>query len=145
MILDKNLQFSLGQSLAAAVGDIVSTNVLDTEAAQDEGIGEPIQFLWDIVTALTSAGAATVQFVVQSSPDNSTWTDQEMTQAYAYNAAAVQPGAQPIVLKMSPGLQRYVRTVVRVAGAATTGGTGSSFAVKDSQLYQFGKSGFTVV
>ena len=41
MYIDSQETFAEGQSVAAAAGDIVSTNVIDTGAAADVGIGEP--------------------------------------------------------------------------------------------------------
>lgn len=146
MILDKNLQFALAQSIVGGPGDIVSSNILDTQTAQDEGIGEShFKFVWDITTLITSAGAATIQFVVQTSADNSTWVDEAMSPAYAYNAAPVNALGQACIQSLEPGMKRYIRTVVRIGGAATTAGAVSSFAVLDAQAYQFGASGFSVL
>lgn len=145
MITDKNLQFATAQSIASAVGDIVSTNILDTQAAQDEGIGGGrFQFVWDITTVPTSAGAATIQFVIQTSADNSIWVDAALSPAYAYNAAPVNAVGQACVQNIEPGMRRYIRTVVRIGGATTTAGNVNSYAVLDTQRYQFGASGFFV-
>lgn len=145
MITDKNLQFASAQSIASAVGDVVSTNILDTQAAQDEGIGNGrFKFVWDITTIPTSAGAATIQFVIQTSADNSTWVDAALSPAYAYNAAPVNAVGQACVQSLEAGLRRYIRTAVRIGGATTTAGAVNSYAVLDAQRYQFGASGFFV-
>lgn len=142
---DSNLQFASAQSIVSGIGDVVSTNILDTLVAQDEGIGNSaFKFVWDITTIPTSAGAATIQFVIQTSADNSTWVDEALSPAYAYNAVPVNALGQACVQALEPGMKRYIRTVVRIGGAATTAGAVNSYAVLDAQKYQFGAIGYTV-
>lgn len=142
MILDSQTQFSAAQDLAAAaIGDTVSSNVLDTGAAQDEGIGEPMHLFVNTDLAVTSAGAATVQFVIQTSADNATWTDAAMTDAVA--KAALVAGYQRY-LKLPIGLQRYIRVVYRVGVAALTTGKFTAAMTKDIQKNVAYGSGFSV-
>lgn len=143
-MIDTSLVFSDQQSIAAATGDIVSQNVYDTGAAFDSSIGEDIQFAFYINTVPTSAGAATIQFVVQSSADNSTWTDEVLSPAFAYNAAPVNATGLAMTLELALGAKRYLRTVTRIGGAATTGGVASAYAGHDFPEIQYPASGFVV-
>jgi hypothetical protein len=146
MILDSQEVFSYAQSTAAfTVSDNAPTNTFDTGGVQDDGIGEELNVAFLVNTAFTSGGAATIQFVVQSSTDNATWTDLVASPVFAYNAAAVGAGKTPFVVRLPTPVKRYLRVCYRVAGAALTGGAVSSFLVKDPQLapIQSG-AGFTV-
>jgi hypothetical protein len=145
MIMDSQEVFSSSQSLAVGTGDTASTNILDTLGAQDDGIGEEINFCTLINTAMTSGGAATIQFVLSTSSDAATWTDLVASPVYAFNAAQVAAGKMPFVVRVPTQVKRYLRATFRVAGAAITGGAASAFLVKDPQLapIQSG-AGFTV-
>lgn len=96
MIIDSLSQFSDAQAVTAT-GDTVSTNIVDTLVDSDEGVGEGVHVVFTVPTTVTSAGAATVQFVVQTSADNSTWTDIGMTDAVA-KAALVAGYVRPLRL-----------------------------------------------
>ena len=143
-MIDTQLVFAQAQSIGAVVSDIVSTNVYDTGAAFDQSIGQGFQFAFFINTVPTSAGAATIQFVVQSSSDNATWTDDVLSPAYAYNAAPVNATGLAQSLEMGLGAKRYLRTVTRIGGATTTGGTASAYGGHDFPELQYPTSGFTV-
>jgi hypothetical protein len=142
MILDTMEQFAAAQSIAAAVGDIVSTNVYDTGAAMDVGAGEPMWLFAKTVAAVTSGGAATVQVVLQDSADNSSFADAMSGPVFALAAL----GANKVIAKqrLNTPLRRYLRVVFRIAGATTTGGTASAYLAKDVEALQYGASGFTV-
>jgi hypothetical protein len=146
-MLDQELMFSDGQSLAgAAIGDYPSTNTYDcggTNGQSDFGqVGENLWFNMVLGAAVTSGGAATVQGVIQSAPDNATWTDFEAGPVVSLaNAIA---GAVLLQITPNPGAQRYLRTIVRVAGAALTGGTVNSFGSEAIQRNVSRNSGFAV-
>ncbi|RUR69071.1 hypothetical protein EJP67_18595 [Variovorax guangxiensis] len=142
MILDTQEQFSAAQTVAAAVGDIVSTNVYDTGAAADSGAGEPVWLFAKLVAALTSGGAGTVQVVLQDSADNSSFADVLAGKAFTTTTGVAN--AELIKVRLPVGLRRYLRVVYRIAGATTTGGTASAYLTKDVQAQQYGASGFTV-
>ncbi|VVE77399.1 Bbp16 family capsid cement protein [Pandoraea sputorum] len=140
MILDTLLNFSAAQA-PTTVGDTASTNVVDTGAAHDEGIGENMFLLALINTAFTSGGAGTLQVVLQTSPDNSTWTDAEMSGALAL--ASLTAGTM-VRLRLPIGLQRYLRVAYRIGTAAMTAGAVSAYLVKDVDAVQYGAVGFSV-
>ena len=77
MLLDKQNMFSEAQTLVAAAGDVVSTNVIDLGVARNIGADShaPLDLLAQIVTTYAATGgASTVTLKVQTSPDNSSWT-----------------------------------------------------------------------
>lgn len=143
MILDSQEAFAEAQSVAAAAGDIVSTNVYDTGAAADSGAGELFYIYAKLVAAVTSGGAATLQVVLQDSADNSAWADVAiLTPALAL--AALTANKELARFRIPIGIRRYLRIVWRIATATTTGGTASAYIAKDLQAQQYGASGFSV-
>lgn len=140
MYFDTQELFADAQSVAAAVGDVVSTNVYDTGAAADDGIGERMYLYAKMNAALTSAGAATIQVVLQTSDSvGSGYTDALAGPAFALAAASAN--AVLARLAFPVGLKRYLRVVFRIGGAATTGGTATALLVKDVQANQATTSG----
>jgi len=144
MIMDTQEQFSVAQTIAAAAGDVVSTNYLDTGAAQDEGIGEVMQLMIRTVAAVTSGGAATVAFILQTDDNSSFSSPKEFPLTGALALAALTANTVQYTGRLPNGLERYIRVVARIATATTTAGTMDAFLVKDAQAYQFGAKGFTV-
>lgn len=143
MILDTQETFSAAQSVAAAAGDIVSTNVYDTGAAADSGAGEPFYIYAKLNAAVTSGGAATLQVVLQDSADNATFADvQTLTPALAL--AALTANKELCRARIPVGIRRYLRLVYRIGTATTTAGTASAYIVMDVQAQQYAPSGFTV-
>jgi len=147
MILDSQETFSSAQSLAVGTGDTASTNVLDTLTAQDEGLGSDVKVAVLVTTALTSAGGATIQAVLQGSPDNATWSDIESGPALAYNAAGAAAGQYLLLTRIPPYSQtyRYLRVAYRVGTAALTAGAATAFIAKDLQLNKTYGIGYTVL
>ncbi|MGE8659111.1 MAG: Bbp16 family capsid cement protein [Achromobacter sp.] len=143
MILDTQETFSEGQSIAAAAGDVVSTNVYDTGAAHDVGIGEPLYLYGRIGTAVVGAGA-TVQAVLQTDDNVSFSSPREFPITGALAPAALGANAEIFKYRLPIGLERYLRLVYRVAGATTTAGTVSAYITKDVQANVPYASGFTV-
>lgn len=144
MILDTQTRFSAAQTVAAAAGDVVSTNYLDTGAAQDEGIGEYDQLVVRTVAAVTSGGAATIQFVLQTDDNSAFSSPKEFPLTGELALSALTANTTQYVGKLPNGLERYMRVVYRIGTATTTGGTADAFLVKDAQAYQFGANGFKV-
>jgi hypothetical protein len=142
MYIDSQETFSDAQSVAAAAGDIVSTNVYDTGSAADVGIGEQIFVYARMVVALVGVGAS-IQVVLQTSVDNSTWTDA--ASAPAVITANAIAGKDLARFALPIGLNRYLRLVYRISGATTTAGTASGYLVKDLQVNAINKSGVSAV
>lgn len=141
MIIDSQNLFSSAQAVTAT-GDTASTNVLDTSQVLDEGVGEECYLIVKSVAAVTSGGAATVQAVLQTSSDNSTWTDVDLGPAIGY--ATITTNYEIYKRRLPTGLKRYIRVAYRVGTAVLTAGTFTAFLTKDTQSQQFGATGFTV-
>ncbi|WP_059413443.1 MULTISPECIES: Bbp16 family capsid cement protein [Cupriavidus] len=144
MILDTQETFSLAQSIAAAAGDVVSTNVYDTGAPADVGIGEEMYLYVRIGTTVTSGGAATVQVVLQTDDNVSFSSPTEYPMSSALALAALSAGAEIVKSRLPIGLERYLRVVYRIGTATTTAGAADAFLTKDVQANKPYASGFTV-
>ena len=142
MILDTQETFSDAQSVASAAGDVASTNVYDTGAAADIGIGNDVYLYAKMNAALVGAGAS-IAVVLQDSADNSTFSDVQVVSKVTPVASAVA-NAELVRARLPIGLRRYIRLAYRISGATTTGGTVTSALVLDVQAQQYGASGFTV-
>lgn len=141
MILDTQLNFSALQAITS-LGDTASTNVYDTGAAADVGTGAEQYLFIRTGAAFTSAGAGTLQIVLQDSADNSSWADVQASPAYAL--AALTANKVLLQSRLPIGLRRYLRVAYRVATAAMTAGTVDAFMVADEQSNTAYASGFTV-
>lgn len=141
MLIDSQEVFSAAQTVTST-GDTVSTNILDTGAAHDQGIGEEMYLLAKVNVAVTSGGAATVAAVLQTSADNSTWTDALVGPAVPL--ASLTANAEILKTRLPVGLKRYVRVAYRVGTAALTAGSFDAFLVHGVQAQAYYASGFKV-
>lgn len=144
MLIDSQNLFSASAGDSPTnTGDQASANVIDTGAAQDVGIGEGAWVNIVANAAVTSAGAATVQGVLQTSSDNATWTDAVAGAAIA--KANLTAGATLLKTRIPPGLKRYLRVVYRIATAALTAGTFDAYITKNEEDdQQYMPAGFSV-
>lgn len=142
MWIDTQETFASAQGVDAAVGDVASTNIYDTGAAADVGIGEEMYLYAKMDSDLVGAGSS-IQVVLQTSDTvGSGYADA--TAGPVVGVAAAKANVELARLRLPIGLKRYLRVVFRISGATTTGGTASAYLVKDVQAQQYGKSGFTV-
>jgi hypothetical protein len=125
-MLDSELVLSSAQA-PTAVGDTPSTNVYDSGSAYsnaqncDESmVGENVYANVICNTVPTSGGAATIQAVLQDSPDNATWTDRLIGPSFGY--AAVTKGLALLQTPSPMFTQRYQRIVYRIGTAVLTAG-----------------------
>lgn len=121
MILDKNLLFSSAQALTATAA---STDVIDLANARDISPGEKISGFVLVTTVLESAGASTLQVMVQGSTDNSTYNTYWESEAIAKASLTAGTRIDFEVPRPTPGrsLPRYMRLTYTVAVANFTGG-----------------------
>jgi hypothetical protein len=143
-MLDKALVLAEAQAVTAT-GDTASTNVYDSGNAANGDAGQTGENLWAQVictTTATSGGSATIAGVLQSSPDNSTWTDAAAGPATA--VASVTAGTVLLQVQPPPGMQRYWRTVIRVGTAVLTAGAFDSYISNTIQRSINRASGFAV-
>ena len=133
MILDSQLSLSAAQSIAASAGDVVSTNIYDTGATADVGIGQDLYLVIQTVAAVTSGGSATVQFVLQTDDNSSFSSAREFLLTGAVALSWLTANTVQYRGRLPIGLERYIRVVYRIATDTTTAGTATAFLVHDLQ------------
>lgn len=145
-MLDSNMIFAEAQAVTAT-GDTGSTNTYDNGGANGQGdVGMTFENLWVnavCTTTVTSGGSATVQAVLQSSPDNSTWTDAVVGPAIA-KASLIGPTTM-LLVQPPPGMQRYWRVAWRVGTAALTAGAFDAWISNTIPYNNARASGYAVV
>lgn len=145
MIRDTQLQLASAQSIAAAAGDVASTNYYDTGAAADAGIGEEVELFIRTVAAVTSGGSATVQFVLQTdSATNFSTAMVEYPLTGAIALAALTANTVQYKGRLPYGLKRYIRVVARIGTAATTAGTMDAELVMNNDAQQYLPKNYTI-
>jgi len=144
MIIDNELVLSAAQAVTTSGADTASTNSYDTgQTSASVGLtGENLWLNVIVNTAVTSAGAATVQAVLQDSADNATFADVIAGPVLA--KAACTAGASLLVLQLPLGLRRYFRVVYRVAVADLTAGKFDAYVSNAVQRNVAQPSGFTI-
>lgn len=129
MIIDKFLQVSDEQTVTSTAA---STDVVDFgQVNPTPGMNDYLQLVITVDVVVAAAGAATVQFVLQDSADNSSWADVLSTSAIG--KAALPAGAQ-VVLPMPALTRRYVRVNYVVGTGPLTTGKFSAQFVPGKQL-----------
>jgi hypothetical protein len=128
MIIDKQLELSLAQ--APTTGSTDSTNVIDQGAA-----GNAADALWLVIrvaTTVTSAGAATVNFKLQTSADNSSYSS--LFETGAIGKATLTAGYIAAKVRVPVGALRYLKVVYTVGTADLTAGAFDAVLVKDAPI-----------
>lgn len=141
-MLDSELIFCEGQAVTAT-GDNGSTTVLNFGSAPLGDSGQTQENLWVQAicsTTATSGGAATVQAVLQSAPDNATWTDA--VAGPAIPKANLLAGTVMLQVQPPPGMQQYWRISWRIGTAALTAGAFDAFVSNTIQRNIAQPSGF---
>jgi hypothetical protein len=148
-MLDSELVLSAAQSTAAFnIGDNPSTNVYDTGSAignaQNADASMTTENLWVnvICNTLFVGAGATIAAVLQSSPDNATWTD--VVASKAFTIASIAAGSVLLQVQPPPNTQRYWRTILRVATANVTAGAVDSYISNTIQNNVLRPVGFVV-
>lgn len=155
MILDTQNRFTgpvagVGQSIVGGPGDIVSTDAVDTQGVAnpaqnvDKGVGEEAYVVINIRTAVTSGGAATVQFVLQTDDNVGFASAREFPLTGALALAALTSNSLQYRGRLPNGIERFIRIVARIGTAATTAGTMEAFVAKDIADTRSYASGFQV-
>lgn len=153
MILDNDLVFSTAQDIGQVVGDYASTNVYDNSvyssatgarsatAAALGGYGNinidllrgglgGCEILITIIEAVTSGGAATIEFLLVQDDNTSLTSPAILASTGAIAYASLTAGAQVRLPIPTKGLtERYMGLVYRIAGATTTAGTVTAVVV----------------
>ncbi len=129
MMMDEKLIFSDAQA-ETTVAEHDSTNVIDQGAGTDAfgnaliadaGSGGDIWLNVVVTEAVTSGGSATVQFKLEQSTDNSTFTDSILITA-AIAKTTLAAGYTVIKAPLPSGLNRYLKMTYTIGTAALTAG-----------------------
>lgn len=151
MIMDKQEEFSVAQTLIVGTGDTVSTNVYDSQGVTtfpaqniDAGVGEEMYLNVRIGTAALSA-TGTLQVVLQVDDNVGFATPKEFPLTAALLQAALTANTFVYQGRLPVGMERFWRVVYRVGTAAFTAGTVDAFLTKDIQANRAYASGFVAV
>ena len=122
MLLDSQNELSSKQSLIAAVGTVVSTNVIDLSVDRDIGKGEPVPFLAQITTTVTSGGAATLQLVLETDDNEAMASAETLYTSEAIALATLVAGYKFELNHIPRTNQRYLRASYVIGTADITAG-----------------------
>lgn len=141
MIIDQELQFADGTWAPTATGDNISPNVLDTSplggkptanGGRDLGQGENLYLAVTVKTAVTSGGAATVQFYLRTdSNPNGTTAPVDLVGSGVIAKASLVAGYQVFLKLPSAAYKRYIMVNANIGTAVLTAGAFEAEIVKD--------------
>lgn len=136
-VIDSSLQFCNQTALSTAATGIANVgNVIDLAVARNIGNGDVVYLVISVTTAVTSAGAATVSFILASDSVAAIHTDGtevQHAQTYAIPKALLVPGYQlviPVPLR-SPDYKEFLGIQQNVGTAALTAGAISAELMTD--------------
>lgn len=130
MYTDAQNRPSNNQSVASAVGTIVSTDRIDLLTAnRNVGRGVPMRAVTHLTAALTSAGAATIQAQLVESANADGSSPRVLATGDTIALADAVAGAELLDVPVPDTTRRYLGFQYVIAGATTTGGTVSSHIV----------------
>lgn len=143
MIIDSRNEFADATAVGAPNNSTVNVgNQIDLEVARDIGNGQTVYAVFQVDTAITSGGAATVQFQLASDASDSIATDGTQTIHYtskAFPVASLTAGFTVVVALPleDPDYERYLGVqVVETAGQALTAGKINAFLTLDPHGWQ---------
>lgn len=137
MILDERTEFADATALnTGAAGKYLVGDVIDLSVARDIGNGETVYLVIQVTTAVTSAGAATVAFILASDAQAAIATDGTATEHIrtAAIAKATLVAGYTIVHPIppeSPAYERYLGLLQETGVAALTAGAVNAFLTLD--------------
>lgn len=132
MLVDERSEFCDATALStsgtgrALVGDVIDL----TSTSDDLGHGEPVYLVIQVTTAVTSAGAATVSFILCSDAAAAIQTDgsaSDHVTTAAIPKATLVAGYEEVIPLPSGDYERYLGVQQNVATAALTAGAINAF------------------
>lgn len=154
MIIDKELQFADGTWAPTALGDNISPNVLDTgplggvpnaNGGRDLGEGEELYLVLSVKTAVTSAGAATVDFRLRTdSAANGTTSPVDLVASGAIAKAALVAGYRVALKLPAATYKKYIMVDANIGTAVLTAGAFEAEIVKNLSFNTKYAGGFVV-
>ncbi len=137
MILDSLNEFSDAQVMSTAgTGATASTNLIDLNAEGD-AYGNELYLIIGITTAVTSGGAATVQFKLETDDNAAFSSAKELWASSAIAKATLVAGYQVCAIRIPAGCERYLRVTYTVGTAALTAGVFDAFLTEAPQANLF--------
>lgn len=143
MLIDKQLQFADGTWAPTATGDNISTNVLDTaplggvptaNGGRDFGQGDDLYLVITVKTAVTSGGAATVDFRLRTDSNaNLTTAPVDLVSSGAIAKATLVAGYQVFLKLPSATYKEFIGVNANIGTAVLTAGAFEADIVKDPQ------------
>lgn len=142
MYLDAHLVLSSEQDISQTAGTYNSTNVIDfgdgsttdADGVLALGGGHPIYVKIVIVEAVTSAGAATVQFQLETDyAEAFDGSSVVLAETEAIGKATLVAGYECTLSMVPEQVERYLRVNYIIGTATTTAGTVDAFLVLDRQ------------
>jgi len=137
MILDERLEMldatalNTGAAGTYLVGDVIDTSIVN----KDLGHGEDLWAVIRITTAVTSGGAATVQFQLASDAQAAIATDGSATihaQTAAIPKATLIAGYTALAIRLPAGTYERYLGILQITGtAALTAGAADAYLTKD--------------
>jgi len=132
MFLDRQTLLTGVNPQALTTGTIVSTDIYDTGAAEDAGIGMDINCFLAVTTAF--AGGTSVAITLQTATD-AAFTSPVALGTVTFATAALTLGAQLYLPVVPAGTLRFLRFSYAITGTYTAGAIRSGF-VMDRQAWQ---------
>ena len=128
MIIDKELIFSDAQDIGQVAGDYDSAIVNQVKAG---GVYDNVWLFLRIDEAVTSGGAATIDFKLRTSSDNFSSSDVILWSSGALALAAMTVDTVIAKVRVPLGVLQYLKMEYTVATATTTAGTVDAMLVSD--------------
>jgi hypothetical protein len=125
MILDAKLKFNTNQAVTVTAD---STDILDL-GAKGDALGEENMYLviQTNAVAITAAGAATVDFELQTATDAAFTTPITLFKSGPIGKAALTANVEPVKTQLPIGVNRFLKVVYTVATGPLTAGSFDAF------------------
>lgn len=140
MYIDRENLLAKNQAVTASAA---STDTIDFGIARDVGVGEPMELVVLCTEAATAAGAATVQFALQTDDNAGFASPTTLAESPAIGKAALVAGVEPLAVKLPVGVERYLRLYFTVATGPLTAGRFTVFLTHDRQADRAYASGIS--
>jgi hypothetical protein len=131
MILDSQTRFSNDQDIFSVGTTVVSTDVYDTGAAADVGIGQESELQIQIGSVAVTGGTS-VQFFLQTDDNVGFSSATVFPLTAAIPVASLTARAIVYRGRLPVGLERYIRIAYTSVGTTTTG-KATAFLMNDMQ------------
>lgn len=135
MLRDAQWMLSDQQAVTTAAAT-ASTNIYDTRgpAPADLAIGEELYLVCIVRETVTSAGAATVTFGIQTDDNSGFSSATTLYTTAAIGKATLVAGYRVFAIKVPYGCERYIRGLITVGTADLTAGKFDIFLTTQPDL-----------